>query len=493
MNINSKITLLKLLLIALLFVQIPQVFAETDNISIVFNLGGLTDFDYIKWLNYYTGHFWFLLHIFLLVYVIVNFFMSYTRGLWKRVTRDKKTFITEIYIQRITRRYNLFAEIFLLIGLAGAALSVQSAITPDFFKITTDFEQNIEAVPENNLRNETQKHEDMAEAIKKGLAFSAAGIILAILCYILKNIELRPYHSILLREKQQEKTEFRNSFQNISKIYLLFRQFLSKQPPQNSNIITLATVLDALDESSNENIRRVILAIQKSQSTFNQQLEDIKQLQSDFSKSSKSIQTFSANIQAVNDDLKASQIAFKQDLLQQMDTFVRSHANYLEHNTVNTQAILRKNLEETNEALIAIWEKEIEQVYQTLQENLTQEHALYIERLEKYQSLIGVLELKVDEHLHQALAALQEENGQIHAQVLEAVEKLKAVIISDFLHEIGKHSNNLAQAFNAYVAKTSSVTEINRINMELVKDTMEEAGFTPKESILKRLLSKLKE
>ncbi|MCK5720543.1 MAG: hypothetical protein KAH84_11450 [Thiomargarita sp.] len=485
---NNLKNIFTLFCLVLSLIYIPQVLAtEANNTIILFDFSSISDFDYIKWFNYYTHHFWFFIHIILFIYVLITFVFSFSQGMWKKVlgVRAGKPLITEIYIGNITRRYHLFAEIFLLVGLAGAALSVQSAITPDFFKVSTNFEQNTSS-NNSNTDIEAEKHEKMAEAIKSGLAFSAAGIIFAIFCYMLRNIELRPYRSILLREKQREKIEFRNSLNNISKLYNLFEQFVCKDS-KNPDIITLSNVLDVLNKHSTENLRKMMSVIQKSQSIFNQQLEEIKHFQNDLIQSKHSIQYFLNNIKSANDDLKASQFAFKKDLFERVEHFLQAQSNYLEKNASSTQLILENNLERISQILLVNSKQEIEKIHHYLNTSLTKEHTLYLEKLEKYQSFINDLDVKANQQVQQALTTLKEENDIIHQQMFESVEKLKAIIVSDFLEEIGEHTRQLADIFNTYLDNTSQVADINKLNIEIVKDTMEKAGLSPKKSILKKI------
>ena len=57
----------------------------------------------------------------------------------------------------------------------------------------------------------------------------------------------------------------------------------------------------------------------------------------------------------------------------------------------------------------------------------------------------------------------------------------------DKVEEIGEHTRQLADIFNTYLDNTSQVADINKLNIEIVKDTMEKAGLSPKKSILKKI------
>jgi hypothetical protein len=217
--------------------------------------------------------------MFLLAIVLITFFYSFfISGSWQKLYKRQPAFVVELIINKITKRYHFFAEIFLLIGLAGAALSVQSAITPDFFTTVTNYELG------------TKNQEHMANAIKSGLAFSAAGILLAVFCYILRSLELMLYRSVWLREKQREQNEFNSSVQDVSKLYSLLQNFLTKD---GGNTITLSMVLDELKNSnknslekllshSEQNIQDMLELIKSSQTTFQTQLQKTTELQNEF-------------------------------------------------------------------------------------------------------------------------------------------------------------------------------------------------------------------
>ncbi|MDM8567089.1 hypothetical protein QUF74_15735 [Candidatus Halobeggiatoa sp. HSG11] len=461
-----------------------------DDLSKLLLNSDITNFAYGEWLIYYQEHFWFSIHIFLLAIVLITFFYSFfISGSWQKIRLYKRPqpFVIELAINKITKRYHFFAEIFLLVGLAGAALSVQSAITPDFFTTITN----------NELGLKNQEH--MANAIKSGLAFSAAGILLAVFCYILRSIELMLYRGVWLREKQREQNELNNSIRDISNLYSLLQNFLNKD---GENIITLSMVLDELKHSnqnsieqllshSEKNIQGVLEVIKNSQTTFQEQLQKTSELQNEFIAGGDSIaarmetlnsdiknihQPFLNSLVSISNDLKESQEIFKQDLVEQVKKLVHTHETYLDQNTENAKIILDRNLEKTAAILIRSWEQEVEQIYKRLRVEFIQ---------------ISELKLNIDEQVQQVVTDLHAGVTKINEQVCET-EKLKTIIVCDFLKDIGENSKNLAEAFDEYTEKTTRVAEINQINVKLVQDVMDQSGLIIKKSLFKKMLTKLK-
>jgi hypothetical protein len=461
-----------------------------DDLSKLLLNSDITNFAYGEWLIYYQEHFWFSIHIFLLAIVLITFFYSFfISGSWQKIRLYKRPqpFVIELAINKITKRYHFFAEIFLLVGLAGAALSVQSAITPDFFTTITN----------NELGLKNQEH--MANAIKSGLAFSAAGILLAVFCYILRSIELMLYRGVWLREKQREQNELNNSIRDISNLYSLLQNFLNKD---GENIITLSMVLDELKHSnqnsieqllshSEKNIQGVLEVIKNSQTTFQEQLQKTSELQNEFIAGGDSIaarmetlnsdiknihQPFLNSLVSISNDLKESQEIFKQDLVEQVKKLVHTHETYLDQNTENAKIILDRNLEKTAAILIHSWEQEVEQIYKRLRVEFIQ---------------ISELKLNIDEQVQQVVTDLHAGVTKINEQVCET-EKLKTIIVCDFLKDIGENSKNLAEAFDEYTEKTTRVAEINQINVKLVQDVMDQSGLIIKKSLFKKMLTKLK-
>jgi hypothetical protein len=457
-----------------------------DDLSKLLLNSDITNFAYGEWLIYYQEHFWFSIHIFLLAIVLITFFYSFfISGSWQKIRLYKRPqpFVIELAINKITKRYHFFAEIFLLVGLAGAALSVQSAITPDFFTTITN----------NELGLKNQEH--MANAIKSGLAFSAAGILLAVFCYILRSIELMLYRGVWLREKQREQNELNNSIRDISNLYSLLQNFLNKD---GENIITLSMVLDELKHSnqnsieqllshSEKNIQGVLEVIKNSQTTFQEQLQKTSELQNEFIAGGDSIaarmetlnsdiknihQPFLNSLVSISNDLKESQEIFKQDLVEQVKKLVHTHETYLDQNTENAKIILDRNLEKTAAILIHSWEQEVEQIYKRLRVEFIQ---------------ISELKLNIDEQVQQVVTDLHAGVTKINEQVCET-EKLKTIIVCDFLKDIGENSKNLAEAFDEYTEKTTRVAEINQINVKLVQDVMDQSGLIIKKSLFKKML-----
>ncbi|MFK5969933.1 MAG: hypothetical protein QM487_07440 [Candidatus Marithrix sp.] len=461
-----------------------------DDFSKLLINSDITNFAYGEWLKYYQDHFWFSIHIFLLAIVLATFFYSFfISGSWQKIKTYKQpqAFVIELMINKITKRYHFFAEVFLLIGLAGAALSVQSAITPDFFTTVTNYELGV------------KNQEYMAHAIKSGLAFSAAGILLAVFCYILRGIEMILYRGLWLREKQQEQNELNNSIRDISNLYSLLENFLSKD---GENIITLSMVLDELKNSnqnslekllshSEQNIQGILEVINNSQTTFQEQLQKTSKLQNEFIAGSDTIATrmeklnsdiqdihhpFLDSLISISNDLKESQKIFKQDLVEQVKALIQTHKEYLGHNTENAKIILDRNLEKTAAVLIHSWEQEVKQIYKQLQVEFMQ---------------VSELKLNIDEQVQQVITNLHAGVAKINEQVCET-EKLKTIILCDFLKDIGENSKNLAAAFDEYIEKTTRVTEINKINVKLVQEVMDQSGLIIKKSLFKKLLDKTK-
>jgi ABC-type uncharacterized transport system permease subunit len=186
-------------------------------------------------------------------------------------------------------------------------------------------------------------------------------------------------------------------------------------------------------------------------------------------------QPFLNNLVSISNDLKESQITFKQDLVEQVKNLIHTHEGYLEQNTENAKFILDRNLEKTAAILIHSWEQEVEQIYKRLRVEFMQ---------------VNELKLNIDEQVQQIITDLHAGVMKINEQVCEA-EKLKTVIICDFLQNIGENSKNLAEAFDEYTEKTIRVTEINKINVQLVKSVMDQSGLIIKKSLFKKMLDKL--
>lgn len=419
------------------------------------------DFHFDKLPSDYIKHPFVILHISLLTLLIISFFTSLAKLII--YTKHKNV---EATIYRINKRYHFFAELFLLIGLAGAAISIQSAINVETLLTLSS------ASTEN-----TTTQRNMTDVIKSGLVFSAAGIILAILSYSLRTFLLHFYWKDLNEEKRLEKEKL----QNVSEIYPLLRSFLSQEnSTTTTSIITLSqalervekqneTSLDALTEKSNQNIEQLSNLIEKVQVALNEQLQKNLELQEIFIKNTNSIVERLENIQqpllSIIIDLERSQKDFKEQLVQQVKNFIESHKNWNEGSIVT----LKMSFEQSYK----LWEKHLEELYTQLGENL---QIKYLEHDSQVQGLLEGVKIK---------------NEEIRLKLEELLKELQSIITLDFITSIGNCSKELENSFSEYFEKSTQVCEINKINEEIVRSTIEK--YLPqKKTILERIVAIVK-
>ncbi|MBF0476476.1 MAG: hypothetical protein HQK59_11705, partial [Deltaproteobacteria bacterium] len=165
-----------------------------------------TNFDLGSWIVVYTSHFFFFIHLILIillaghwVYAIYKYF---SRNRWEL---QQEPGHAERYVRRIDQTYHFFAELFLLTSLAGTALVIQDV-----------------------LKKGTLGSDEIM-AIRQGIAFSAAGIALAVACYLLRTVLLRLYRGAMIQVYRLRANRETDQIDELRQIRTLLSQMVEGQ------------------------------------------------------------------------------------------------------------------------------------------------------------------------------------------------------------------------------------------------------------------------
>ncbi|EDN70040.1 conserved hypothetical protein, membrane [Beggiatoa sp. PS] len=516
-------------------------------------------FNYSDWLNYYISHFLFPIHAALMITVFFSFFSSLTVGFAvHRRKLKKQPFMVEYYVQQIMRRYHLFSEVFLLTGLAGAALAIQNIFNNDLFDLTRIIEGSTAVAP------------GIIE-VRKGVAFSAGGIVFAVICYFFRAILLLRYQSALeMGFMVKAKTERAQAIE-INKLHNLLERFLNKQTDSilpfaevlteirtlnktlNSNVIQknfaneLKSILDRFEIQTHKHFTHVAGTVQsatelvqESKHHLDQQIENsqhfltkLESLETGLHHSGHEIadrmaqisqdiqetrEPFLDSIRAVHhslnetthqiiSELKSAHEVLREKFVDEVKVFVQIHQSYIQDNHTVIQSALEQAVNQltqavenaTNNALSVLY-KGLNQTNQQLYQNILEEHATYMQKIEKYQEVLSMFKSTIDTRVEEAARIFNEQaktalesyqrvleeyeghNQIIQEQVLQSTQRLQAIVASEFVEQITHSTEQLIDSFEQYMGKTQAFSEIHEVRAQHIKHTLAELGFSPRKS-----------
>ncbi|MDM8561679.1 hypothetical protein [Candidatus Parabeggiatoa sp. HSG14] len=533
------------------------------------NTSSLMGFNYSEWLDYYRQHFLFFLHIALIITVLISFSYSLTFEFARHNRRLKEQpLMVEYYVQKISRRYYLFAEMFLLTGLAGAALAIQGIFDNSLFDLT------------DILKGSTQVAPSILE-VRKGVAFSAAGIVLAVFCYVLRTILLLRYQTAL-EDGFEFKAENESSHATeLKELHKLLERFLSQQ---TDSIIPMDKILDqieALDKTLNSNVvqknftkeleqllnrlahqtetrlegiadtvNSAIGLIQESRENLDKQfahsqnflmrLEDLEaglnrsgnEIANRMERISKDIQSahqpFLDSVQAIHlnltdttqqiiHDLKTAHETLRDKFVEQVKAVVQIHQSDVDQKNVIIQSAMDKTVgrlthsfEKMTSDALAILLQGIEKTNKELYQNVSEEHATYMQKIEKYQELLSTFKSGVDTRIEEAsklfevqvqgalqyyqkvLKEYEGNNKKIQEQLFQSTKKLQKTISLDFVETIHQSADKIENSFENYLAKTQKFSEISKVRSEQIEETLADFGFSPRKSRIEKIKNWLK-
>jgi ABC-type transporter Mla subunit MlaD len=516
-------------------------------------------FNYSDWLNYYISHFLFPIHAALIITVLVSFFLSLTVGFAvHRRKLKKQPLMVEYYVQKIMRRYHLFSEVFLLTGLAGAALAIQNIFNNDLFDLTRIIEGSTAVAP------------GIIE-VRKGVAFSAGGIVFAVICYLLRSILLLRYQSALeIGFMVKAKTEHAQAIE-INKLHHLMERFLNKQTDSllpfaevlteirnlnrtlNSNVIQknfateLKTILDRFEIQTHKHFTHVADTVQSAtelvqeskhhldqQTEYAQQFlnklekletglhhsgheiadrmaqisQDIQQAREPFLESVRVIHNnLNDTTHQIIGELKSAHDVLREKFVDEVKSFVQIHQSYVQDNHVVIQSALEQTVTQltqavenaTNNALSVLY-KGLNETNQLLHQNILEEHATYMQKIEKYQEVLTLFKSTIDTRVEEAARIFNEQaktalesyqrvleeyeghNQIIQEQMLQSTQRLQAIVASEFVEQITHSTDQLIHSFEQYLGKTQAFSEIHEVRAQHIKHTLAELGFSPRKS-----------
>jgi len=425
-------------------------------------------FNFSEWLGYYYEHFLFFLHLALALTVIISFFNSLTREFARHKRQLKaQPLMVEYYVQTISRRYYLFAEMFLLTGLAGAALAIQGIFDNSLFDLT------------DIIKGSTQVAPSILE-VRKGVAFSAGGIVLAVICYILRTILLWRYQSALEDAFQAKANNQSAHTQELRSLHDLLERFLSQQTDSVIPLDKVLTQIEALNKTLNSNVvqknftqelekllnrlahqtetrlagiadtvHSAMGLIQESRENLDKQfahsqnflmrLEDLEaglnrsgnEIANRMEQISKDIrgahQPFLDSVQAIHlnltdttqqitHDLKNAHEILRDKFVEQVKAVVQIHQSDVDQKNEMIQIAMDKTVgqlthsfEKTTHDALAILLQGIEKTNQQLYQNVSEEHTTYMEKIEKYQALLDTFKSGVDIRIEEASKLFEEQ------------------------------------------------------------------------------------
>ncbi|MBF0494989.1 MAG: hypothetical protein HQK58_00210 [Deltaproteobacteria bacterium] len=404
--------------------------------SLVF---GMKNFDLVSWYEIYTRHSLFFIHLILIIILIAHWFTAvfnyFSRNRWELRQEPGHA---ERYVRRIDQTYHFFAELFLLTGLAGTALVIQYV-----------------------LKYGTLGIEEI-RSIRQGIAFSAAGIALAVVCYLLRTVLLWLYRGAMIQIYRQRANRETDQIDELRQIrMLLFQMVEGQQMPatplqeftrqlgelketfksseiQKQFASELGKVIDQWQNQSEERLivlkEAVIQAtgmLQETQKFMDRQIEhsdrfmrQLSEMKLEVSHTGTGIrQNMEELVQDITqvrqlfiEELKQIPVILKDHSETMITSMTQSQGNILTRFTEQTSAYLqchRGYIDENRELIRASIDIAVAKSYELLQQSveglmaslhhrLEQEHQAYLDKLGKYHELIESLEGSVDVRVQEA-------------------------------------------------------------------------------------------
>ncbi|MBF0526743.1 MAG: hypothetical protein HQK56_16785 [Deltaproteobacteria bacterium] len=407
---------------------------------------GIINFDLSSWYEIYTKHSLFFIHLILIILLVGHWvyaiFKYFSRNRWELRQEPGHA---ERYVRRIDQAYHFFAELFLLTGLAGTALVIQDVLK----------------------NGELTRLEIMS--IRQGIAFSAAGITLAVVCYLLRTMllwlyrgamiqvyrlrtnretdqidELRPIRMLLsqmvegqqmpatpLQEFTQQLGELKETFES-SRIQQQFASELGKviELWQNQSEERLTVLKEAVTQATG--------MLQETQKFLDRQVEHSNKFMSQLSEMKLEVSHTGTGIRQnmealVNDitrvrqqfieEIKQIPLILKEHSQTIITTLTQSQGNILARFTEQTSAYLqchRGYIDDNRELIRASIDTAVTKSHELLQQSmegltasmhhrLEQEHQAYMERIGKYHGLVESVEGSVDIRVQEAAKVFRSE------------------------------------------------------------------------------------
>nr|VFJ91019.1 MAG: hypothetical protein BECKH772A_GA0070896_1002611 [Candidatus Kentron sp. H]VFJ92023.1 MAG: hypothetical protein BECKH772B_GA0070898_1002411 [Candidatus Kentron sp. H]VFJ98615.1 MAG: hypothetical protein BECKH772C_GA0070978_1002311 [Candidatus Kentron sp. H] len=517
----------------------------------------LSGLEFAELLAVYTDHFLFPFHVILLLLLLVYFGHSlYAYRYRHRERLGQEPAMAEHYVAVITRGYHFFAELFLLSGLAGAALVIQGIFTDDLLNIAISKGKSIDL---SNI-----------EEIRRGIAFSAVGVIGAIGCYLLRQGLLFFCYRAYLEEAFAFRAKAQTAHAGeLQKLHGLLEQFISRQNDPfvplekviaeikalnetlNSDVIqknmatelgelierqerqaearlgTITSAIDAASETlraSGQNLDRWLEHSQgfmgnfeKLQREFNRTGNELadrlgglaNHLEKGHGPFIDRMKSIHAVLEETKDtviaDFKASHEALKQQFVEQVKTAVHLHEEYVKKNSRTVESAVDK--------LVA-----------GSQENARREHENYLSKIEHHYKLLQTVENAFDARVRASTSLFQQQidsafehyrglvdehgkgNEKIQDELKKAVGDLQAMILSDFsdrltttttgvCNALDEFAKTMAGAEDAAAARRESA-EIERIREVLIDREYERHNVSPNQGIwdkVSHFVKKMKE
>nr|VFK13315.1 MAG: hypothetical protein BECKLPF1236A_GA0070988_100867 [Candidatus Kentron sp. LPFa]VFK31279.1 MAG: hypothetical protein BECKLPF1236C_GA0070990_101337 [Candidatus Kentron sp. LPFa] len=488
-------------------------------------------------LSVYTDHFLFSFHALLLILLFVYFAHSlYTYHRQHRKRLGEEPTMAEHYVAAINRGYHFFAELFLLSGLAGAALIIQEIFVDDLLSLSISAEKSI------NLLNISE--------IRRGITFSAAGVIWAILCYLLRQGLLFFLYRAHLEEAFAVRARSQTSHTDeLQKLHGLLEQFVSRQNDpfvplekvineisalnktlssdviQKNMATELGQLIERQEKQAEERLGTITNAVdtasemlRASGQTLDRWLEhsqgfmgNFEKLQREFNRMGNEVaerlEALTAylekghepfidrmkSIHAVLDetkdkvivDFKNSHEALKQQFVEQIKVAVHLHERYIEKNS-------------------QIVKSAVENVVADSHESAKQEHERYLTKMEGYYRLFEGLEKAFDARAREAACLFQQqidsafdhyqklvnehgdlvdghgkENKKIQNELKKVVSDLQAMILSDFSEKLTATTTSICDALDEFakaMAGTEDAAVAKRESMEIKRIQTEQTA-----------------
>ncbi|MBF0549585.1 MAG: hypothetical protein HQK60_03520 [Deltaproteobacteria bacterium] len=407
---------------------------------------GMKNFDIVSWYEIYTRHYLFFVHFILIIivagHVSYAVFKYFSRNRWELRQEPGHA---ERYVRRIDQTYHFFAELFLLTGLAGTALVIQ-----DVLKYGT---LGIEEI----------------RSIRQGIAFSAAGIALAVACYLLRTGLLWLYRGAMIQVYRLRTNRETDQIDELRQIRTLLAQMVEgqqmpatplqeftqqlgelKETFKSSQIqkqfaSELGKVIDQWQNQSEERLtvlkEAVIQAtgmLQETQKFMDRQIEHSDRFLSQLSEMKLEVSHTGTGIRQNMEELVTDITRVRQQFIEEIKqipvilkehsetiitTLTQSQGNILARFTEQTSAYLqchRGYIDDNRELIRASIDAAVTKSYELLQQSveglmaslhhrLEEEHHAYLDKLGKYHSLIESLEGAVDTRVQEAAQVFRAE------------------------------------------------------------------------------------
>ncbi|MBF0551556.1 MAG: hypothetical protein HQK60_13600 [Deltaproteobacteria bacterium] len=407
---------------------------------------GIRNFDVSSWFEVYTRHSLFFIHLILIIILAFHWvyaiFRYFSRNRWELRQEPGHA---ERYVRRIDQTYHFLAELFLLTGLAGTALVIQDV-----------------------LKN-GKLGADEIMSIRQGIAFSAAGIALAVVCYLLRTGLLWLYRGAMVQVYRLRTNRETDQIDELRQIRVLLSQMVEgqqmpatplqeftqqlgelKETFKSSQIqkqfaSEMGKVMELWQNQSEERLtvlkEAVIQAtgmLQETQNFMDRQIEHSNRFMGQLSEMKLEVSHTGTGIrqnmeelvqditlvrQLFIEEIKQISVIIKEHGETMITALTQSQGNILARFTEQTSAYLqchRGYIDDNRELIRASIDTAVAKSYELLQQSveglmaslhhrLEQEHHAYLDKIGKYHDLIETLEGSVDIRVQEAAQVFRTE------------------------------------------------------------------------------------